>query len=93
MHELTSLPNIGITLAKKLETVGICSITELLEAGSENAIVRISTLEDNGVCINMLYALEGAIQGIRWHGLSKERKAELLVFYRSVCGTFRKLKK
>ncbi len=28
----------------------------------------------------MLCALEGAIQGIRWHGLSKERKEELKQF-------------
>ncbi|MBT3209955.1 MAG: hypothetical protein HN704_13745 [Bacteroidetes bacterium] len=30
----------------------------------------------------MLYALEGAIQGIRWHGLDKNRKEELKEIYR-----------
>ncbi|MBI2279874.1 MAG: TfoX/Sxy family DNA transformation protein [Bacteroidetes bacterium] len=50
--------------------------------GSENAIVKISTIENSGACINMLYALEGAIQGIRWHNLSKDRKKELNDFYR-----------
>jgi hypothetical protein len=28
-----------------------------------------------------LYALEGAIQGIRWHNLPKARKEELLHFF------------
>ena len=26
---------------------------------------------------NMLYALEGAIQGVRWHALPAERRAEV----------------
>jgi DNA transformation protein and related proteins len=29
----------------------------------------------------MLFALEGAIQGIRWHNLDKNRKTELTEFY------------
>lgn len=83
MNELENLPNIGTTLAKKLEKVGITNETELKSEGSENAIVKISTLENSGACINMLYALEGAIQGIRWHGLDKEKKQELKEFYNS----------
>ncbi|WP_404813547.1 TfoX/Sxy family DNA transformation protein [Clostridium bowmanii] len=31
--------------------------------------------------MNRLYALEGAIQGIRWYNLSKEIKNELKKFY------------
>ena len=40
------------------------------------------TIKDSGVCINMLFALEGAIQGIRWHDLDKTRKRELNDFFR-----------
>jgi DNA transformation protein len=36
---------------------------------------------DNEVCISMLYALEGAIQGIRWHDLDREIREELKKFY------------
>lgn len=82
MDALTKLPNIGKTLAAKLTLVGITNLEELKEVGSENALIKISTLEKNEACINMLYALEGAIQGIRWYGLSKERKYELKEFYR-----------
>lgn len=83
IDDLTSLPNIGSTLAEKLQAVGIENGQQLKVVGSEKAIIKIATLENSGACINMLYALEGAIQGIRWHGLSKERKEELKEFYRS----------
>ena len=79
---LSELPNIGTTLSKKLNQIGVKSEADLKRMGSENAIIKISTLENHGVCINMLYALEGAIQGIRWHDLSKERKKELSDFFR-----------
>ena len=79
--ELLALPNIGDTLADKLVRVGITNAQELNDIGSEQAIIRIATLENSGACINMLYALEGAIQGIRWHGLQENRKIELRTFY------------
>lgn len=81
MNSLTKLPNIGKTLAAKLEMIGIKNDQELKEIGSENVIIKIATIENSGVCINMLYALEGAIQGIRWHGLEKGKKQELKEFY------------
>ncbi len=84
MRSLTDLPNIGRTLASKLNLIGIKNEQELKQLGSENAIIRILTLKNSGVCINMIYALEGAIQGIRWHGLEKVRKQELKEFYRLI---------
>ncbi len=80
MDTLNQLPNIGKTLADKLKQVGIHTPDELKAAGSENALLRIKALKDAGACINMLYALEGAIQGIRWHGLDPDRKNELKSF-------------
>lgn len=82
MSSLTDLPNIGKTLAEKLNAVGIESEQELKNIGSENAIIKISTIENSGTCLNMLYAIEGAIQGIRWHGIDNDRKQELREFYR-----------
>ncbi len=79
---LSDLPNIGKTLEIKLDGIGISTRKDLIDLGSEQAIVRLSTMEKSGVCINMLYALEGAIQGIRWHNLPQSRKAELRNFYR-----------
>jgi len=81
MEKLTDLPNIGKTLAEKLIQADITSAQKLKETGSENALIKISVIENSGACINMLYALEGAIQGIRWHGLSTGKKQELREFY------------
>ncbi|MBW8011028.1 MAG: TfoX/Sxy family protein [Chloroflexi bacterium] len=74
--KLSDLPNIGEELEKKLELVGIHNPDELIEFGSINAVRRISDVQDAG-CINMLYALEGAIQGIRWHHLPAEHKQRI----------------
>jgi len=79
-NDLTSLPNIGRTLAEKLKLVGISTPADLLNTGSENAMIKIKTI-DKDACINMLFALEGAIQGIRWHNLEKGKKRELTEFY------------
>ena len=77
MSALSDLPNIGTTLAQKLISVGIDAPEKLLNTGSKEALIRIATLDNNGVCLNMFYALEGAIQGIRWHGLNMNTKQEL----------------
>lgn len=78
--ELSSLQNIGNALADKLKTVGIDSPEQLKSAGSEKAFIRLAVIDENA-CINQLYALEGAVQGIRWHKLDKSRKKELTEFY------------
>jgi len=74
MSDLSKLPNIGKTLADKLIQVGISTPNDLKSIGSEDSFIRIKTV-DNSACINMLYALEGAIQGIRWHDIDSMRKA------------------
>jgi len=79
-NDLTTLPNIGKVLAKKLEIVGIDTVEKLQSIGSENAFIRLKTI-DNEACINSLRALAGAKQGIRWHDLDKCKKEELKMFF------------
>jgi len=81
MTALTKLPNIGKTLEQKLYQAGINSPEELKKVGSENALLRIRAFDDSA-CFNMLCALEGANQGIRWHDLPEGRKEELRQFLR-----------
>jgi len=83
MSDLKSLPNIGKELEKLLNQVDISTVEELKQAGSENAFIRIKTI-DPSACISKLCALEGAVQGIRWHNLTKERKQELKEFLKMV---------
>ena len=79
-NDLTNLPNIGSVLAEKLKAVGISTANDLISTGSENAIIKIKTI-DSEACLNMLYALEGAIQGIRWHNLDVRKKQKLKEFF------------
>jgi len=73
---LSELPNIGDVLAKRLAAVGIHTPADLAEAGSLDVLQRLDALNTPG-CLNMLYALEGALRGTRWHNLSPEVKNQL----------------
>ncbi|WP_346936613.1 TfoX/Sxy family protein [Clostridium sp.] len=80
MSKLSDLPNIGKKLEEQLNEVGIETIEQLKEVGSKQAWLDIKAIDDSA-CINRLCALEGAIQGIRWHSLSEEVKKDLKEFY------------
>ncbi|MBU5427629.1 TfoX/Sxy family protein [Tissierella pigra] len=86
MGELSTLINIGNKVEQQLNEVGIGTINQLIETGSRQAWLRIKEIDDSA-CINRLYALEGAIQGIRWHDLSEVSKEELREFF----NTYKKL--
>ena len=76
MEDLTIIPNIGPTLADKLNRIGVTTFDELVEMGSVKAVMRIEPI-DKSACYNMLYALEGAIRGLRWHAIPKDERAQL----------------
>ena len=80
MHKLTHLPNIGPVLAEKLNRIGITTFETLEEMGSVEAVFRIG-VTDETACYNMLYALEGAIRGVRWHAIPKNDRENLKVQY------------
>lgn len=83
MNELDKLPNIGKVLAERLVEAGITTTEALRAMGAKEAYLRVCGVYPDA-CINHLYAIEGAIQNIRWHGLSDETKQELKIFYRSL---------
>ncbi|CAG7845708.1 hypothetical protein USB125703_01983 [Pseudoclavibacter triregionum] len=70
------LPNIGPALASALRQVGIHREGELTRLG---AVAAWERLREAGLydCASSLQALEGAVQGIRWHELPAERRAAL----------------
>ena len=76
MGELTTLPNIAAKLEAQLADVGITTIEQLRQTGSREAWLRI-LIRDPSACIMRLSALEGAIQGIRWHDLDADTKERL----------------
>ena len=80
MGVLLELPNIGKALEEQLNSVGIYNAEALKDVGSKEAWIRIKAM-DTTACYNRLCALEGAIQGVRWHMLSEDIKADLKKFY------------
>jgi len=80
MGELKTLPNIADKLEAQLHEVGIDSIDALKQTGSREAWLRIASI-DPSACYMRLCALEGAIQGVRWHQLEEHQKKDLKVFY------------
>jgi len=80
--ELSKCINIGKDTEAKLKEVGIDSYEDLKEIGTEKAFIRVQAI-DPGACLSFLYGLDGAIEGIKWHSLSPERKKELQAFFRS----------
>lgn len=79
MSTLESLPNIGKDTASQLEAIGITTFEQLREVGSREAWLRIQHI-DPSACLSRLSALEGAIQGIRWHHLDPDTRAALKAF-------------
>lgn len=82
MGELSKLPNIGKTVEDQLEQAGIETPAQLRAAGSRAAWLKIQAM-DPSACLNRLYALEGAIQGVRWHDLPEAEKIVLKEFYQT----------
>lgn len=84
MQKTSALVNIGSVLEEKLAAVGISSAEELIKKGSREAFVLLK-MKDPGACISTLYALEGAVHGIRHGHLPQNKKEELKAFYRETC--------
>ncbi|MGE5457118.1 MAG: TfoX/Sxy family DNA transformation protein [Methanococcaceae archaeon] len=70
------LINIGEVIRNELEEIGIRTLEDLKKTGSAKALFMIHNNSGDG-CLNMLYALEGAVKETRWHNLSKEEKEKV----------------
>lgn len=80
MGNLSKLPNIGSVVEQQLFEVGVTTYEELKKVGSRQAWLHIKAIDDSA-CLNRLYALEGAIQGVKKTLLPLEVKADLKAFY------------
>ena len=83
MRRLSDLPNIGLQLEEKLSRVGITTEEQLQHYGSKRSFQKIRE-NDTGACLNMLLALEGAVQNLHWHSIHPEVKSELEDYYRTL---------
>jgi DNA transformation protein and related proteins len=73
---LSDLPNLGSTSAGWLHDVGIESYDDLERLGSVQAFLLVDASRE-GVSLNLLYALEGALRDVRWDRLPPQVRADL----------------
>lgn len=83
MGELSKLPNVGPELERKLIRAEIETPDELYRVGAINAFMRIRAFYPSA-CLHMLYALEGAVRGVRKPDIPEVRKAELRQMFKSL---------
>lgn len=80
MTLLTEGHNIGKVLELKLHSIGIDTVETLRSIGTEETFRRLKQIDKN--CSRaILFAIEGAIQGVRWHKLEEYRKNELRAYF------------
>ena len=80
MTKLSDAQNIGKVLELKLNKVGIHSLEDLKEVGTEKAFAKIKAIDKNAGR-STLFSIDGAISGIKWHKLDTERKEMLRAFF------------
>lgn len=83
MDQKTSLlqrPNIGPKVAGELARVGIHTYEALAAVGSVEAALRIAAGRPH-TGYNLLYALEGAVRGVRWHDIDRPELERLKAEY------------
>jgi len=74
--ELQELRNLGKTSAQWLHAVGIHSAADLRRLGAVDAYRAVKARGFRASKV-LLYAIEGALQGIHWSDLPLERKEAL----------------
>ena len=75
--ELASLCNLGPVSARWLESAGIHTEAELRAIGAIEAFRRVAINRAGDVSMNLLYALDGALRGVRWDKLPPHVRVEL----------------
>ncbi len=76
--ELQELANLGPKSAAMLAGAGIESFEHLARVGSVAAYARVKR-SGADVSLNLLWAIEGALTGISWKEVARERRTSLLL--------------
>lgn len=84
MSELSKLPNVGSVLERNLKSIGITTPEQLRATGAKEVFMRIRSEVDPGACLHMLYGIQGAVEGVAYTQLPKERTQDLQEFFNSI---------
>lgn len=78
-QRIKDLPNLKLSTERMLKKAGITSVDELYDKGALHAFMAIkNTLPTSSPSLELLWALEGAIEGKHWSVISAERRDELM---------------
>ena len=77
MTPITALMNLGEKTAGWLASIGIDTAEDLAEYGVVEAYHQLKQMHPRKVSVNVLYALQGALLGIKWDLLPETLKDEL----------------
>ncbi|MDV7102990.1 TfoX/Sxy family DNA transformation protein [Vibrio sp. TH_r3] len=75
---LKDLPNLRLGTERLLKKAGISSVEDLRQAGSLQAFKAIQSSHSDTLNIELLWALEGALNGTHWSVVPLERRSELI---------------
>ncbi|KAB0286662.1 TfoX/Sxy family DNA transformation protein [Vibrio fortis] len=75
---LKDLPNLRLATERMLKKAGIDTVESLYESGSVNAYKAIKESHSSSVSLELLWALEGAINGTHWSVIPQQRRDELI---------------
>ena len=75
---LGELPNLGPKSEQMLRACGITTLAQLRKLGSVAAYARVKATHKDAT-LNLLWALEGALTGLRWQEVAREHRTSLLL--------------
>lgn len=75
---IKDLPNLRLTTERLLKKAGIDSLEQLQKAGALEAYQALQKTHNHSLSLDMLWALEGALDGKHWSVVTPQRRNELL---------------
>ncbi|TXH88177.1 MAG: transcriptional regulator [Rhodoferax sp.] len=75
---VSDLPNLGQQSCKWLAAIGITTAEQLCAQDPFEVFVQLKETQPQ-LSLNMLYALIGAVEGMHWQQVQRERRAEILM--------------
>ncbi|NGN96870.1 TfoX/Sxy family DNA transformation protein [Grimontia sp. S25] len=75
---IKDLPNLRLATERMLKKAGIESVEELQRAGAVGAYQALQKSHNDTLSLELLWALEGAIEGKHWSVITPQRRNELL---------------
>lgn len=79
-RRLKDLPNLSLKLEVQLRKVGISTVEMLIEQGAKRTWLKLHACNQN-LGVNILFALQGAIQGLHYEALPSGVKEELRLWH------------